>query len=90
MCHEVSHLIKPDSTTSQDEAVFSLERCISDICAWMTNNYIKLNDTKTEFLVIGSRQQLTKIKIDSFHVGSTEVKKKSHQFVTCELGSTRL
>ena len=50
-----------------------MERCISDIRAWMTNNYLKLNDTKTEFLVIGSLQQLTKIKIDSIRVGSTEI-----------------
>lgn len=68
---------RPDSTTSQDEAVFSMERCISDIRAWMTNNYLKLNDTTTEFLVIGSRQQLTKIKIDSIRVGSTEIQKVS-------------
>ena len=45
---------RPDSTTSQDKAVFSMERCISDIRAWMTNNYLKLSDTKTEFLVMGS------------------------------------
>ena len=69
--------LRPDSTTSQDEAVFSMERCISDIRAWMTNNYLKLNDTKTEFLVIGSRQQLTKIKIDGIRVGSTEIQKVS-------------
>ena len=54
-----------------------MERCISDIRAWMTNNYLKLNDTKTEFLVIGSRQQLTKIKIDSIRVGPTEIQKVS-------------
>ena len=68
---------RPDSTRSQDEAVSSMERCISYICAWMTNNYLKLNDTKTEFFVIGSRQQLTKVKINSFHVGSTEIQKVS-------------
>ena len=37
---------------------------------------LKVN-TKTEFLVIGSRQQLTKIKIDSIRVGSTEIQKVS-------------
>ena len=68
---------RPDSTTSQDEAVSSMERCISDIRARMTNNYLKLNDAKTEFLIIGSRQQLTKIKIDSIRVGSTEIQKVS-------------
>ena len=39
---------RPDSIASQDEAVFSMERCISDIHAQMTNNYLKLNDTKTD------------------------------------------
>ena len=68
---------RSDLTTSQDKAVLSMERCISDIRAWITNNYLKLNDTKTEFLVIGSRQQLTKIKIDSVRVGSTESQKVS-------------
>ena len=43
----------------------------------MTNIYLKLNVIKTEFLVIGSRQQLTKIKIDSIRVGSTEIQKVS-------------
>ena len=56
----------------------STERCISDIRAWMTNNYLKLNDTKTEFLLIGSRQQLTKIKIDGIRVGSTELQTHLH------------
>ena len=42
-----------------------------------SNNYLNLNDTKTEFLVIGSRQQLTKIKFDSIRVGSTEIQKVS-------------
>ena len=68
---------RPDSIKSQDEAVSSMERCISDIRAWMTNNYRKLNDTKTESLVIGSRQQLTKIKIECIRVGSTEIQKVS-------------
>ena len=68
---------RSDLTTSQDKAVLSMERCISDIRAWITNNYLKLNDTKTEFLVIGSHQQLIKIKIDSVRVGSTESQKVS-------------
>ena len=51
---------RPDSITSQDEAEASMECCISVIHACMTNNYCKLNDTKNEFLVTGSAQQLKK------------------------------
>ena len=32
-----------------------------------------LNDDKTEFLVIGTRQQLSKISIQSIKIGQTEV-----------------
>ena len=31
--------------------------CISDICTWMRTNFLKFNDEKTEFLIIGTKQQ---------------------------------
>jgi hypothetical protein len=65
---------KPNTLSSQEEAVLSMERCIDDIRGWMANNYLKLNDCKTEFLIIGSRQQLAKINIDNIRVGSSEIK----------------
>jgi hypothetical protein len=30
---------------------------------------LKLNDDKTEFVLVGSRQQLAKVNIDALHVG---------------------
>ena len=65
---------KPDSSDSQKHAILSMERCISDIKAWMAQSYLKLNDSKTDFLIIGSRQQLAKIKITNIHVGPSEIK----------------
>ena len=35
---------------------------------------LKLNDEKTEFLIIGSRQQLSKVNISAIHVGASEIK----------------
>ena len=32
------------------------------------------NDTKTEFLAIGTRQQLAKVSIDSIGVGHADIK----------------
>ena len=32
------------------------------------------NDTKTEFLIIGTRQQLSKVTIDSIEVGDADIK----------------
>ena len=38
-----------------------IELCISDIRTWMRTNLLKLNDEKTEFLIIGTKQQLNKV-----------------------------
>ena len=49
-----------------------MEHCISDIRRWMLTGKLKLNDDKTEFMLIGEKQQLSKVNIDSFSVGSIE------------------
>ena len=50
-----------------------MERCISDICTWMLTDKLKLNDDKTEFMLIGTKQQLFKVNIDCLTVGSIDV-----------------
>ena len=52
---------KPSDTLSEFEAVAVLENCICDVCAWMKEDMLWLNDGKTEFLLIGSREQLAKV-----------------------------
>ena len=54
---------KPSRTSrmSQEKCVFVKEDCIADIRRWMNINLLKPNDSKTEFIVIGNRQQLNKI-----------------------------
>ena len=49
--------------TQVDGFVRRLELCRSDICAWMGRNFLKINDAKTEVLLIGSSSQLKKISI---------------------------
>ena len=41
----------------------TLEKCIQEIRSWMRQNFLKLNDEKTEFLLFGSRQQLSKVSL---------------------------
>ena len=64
---------RPTSSISQDQAIRAMEECIVDVRAWMCHNMMKLNDSKTEFLIIGSRQQLAKINVDSIKVGASEI-----------------
>lgn len=40
----------------------------------MVNHQLKFNDEKTEFLMIGSRQPLSKVNISATHVGASEIK----------------
>ena len=41
----------PKCTGSYDESKSRLESCISDVRIWMANNFLKLNDSKSEFLI---------------------------------------
>ena len=43
------------SKASELEAVTALQDCILDIKTWMTADKLKLNDDKTELIVIGTR-----------------------------------
>ena len=50
-----------------------LELCIQDIRQWMGQHYLKLNDTKTEFMMFGNPQNLEKVTAWTVTVGDTEI-----------------
>ena len=50
-----------------------MERCVNEIRAWMLCDKLKINDGKTEFVIIGTRQQLSKVHVDSLAVGDAQV-----------------
>ena len=56
--------LKPSYSSSEVEAVSAMQKCIRDVRAWMR---------ETEFLIIGTRQQLSKVSIQSSKIGQTEV-----------------
>ncbi len=58
-----------ETPVCQSEAVRIVETCINDIRTWLISQKLKFNDLKTEFLIIGMRQQLKKIEINSVRVG---------------------
>ena len=39
---------------SREEAIAKVEACVKDIRAWMANNFLKLNDDKTEIVVFST------------------------------------
>ena len=50
-----------------DSPVTHLQNALQHISSWMTANLLTLNSSKTEFLLIGLQQQLTKIHNCSFN-----------------------
>lgn len=50
-----------------------MEKCIREIKDWSTSNLLKLNDSKTEFLVVGSVYARSVPEIESVQVGGVSV-----------------
>ena len=48
--------------------------CIQYVRSWMCQNKLKLNDSKTEFLIIGTPRQVSKLKINDITVGNSVVR----------------
>ena len=53
--------------------VTALQDCILHINTWMTADKLKLNDDKTELIVIGTCAQLDKISISELSIDHVKV-----------------
>ena len=71
----VEILAPPQGSTMDDEvSEKAMEDCIEEIRSWMANNMLKLNDAKTEFIILGSKHTLDKLSdIQSLSVGDDQV-----------------
>ena len=56
------------------ETIQRLESCLDYIKTWMDVNQLKMNSSKTEFILFGSRGQLQKCTTNSINVNGVEVK----------------
>lgn len=54
---------RPNDTIDESSALNALESCVDDIHSWMLTDSLKLKDVKSEFLVIGTPQQLANLKL---------------------------
>lgn len=60
---------KPNSTLPPT----ALTNCISEIISWFTSNYLQVNSGKTEVLLIGTKNTLSKVDSFSLSIGSSVV-----------------
>ena len=61
------------SQENANASIARLEKCIQEIRRWTQQNFLKLNDDKTEFLLFGSRQQLTKVSVPYISIGDARI-----------------
>ena len=67
--HDVSHHMYADDTqvyielsqSDTHKSISSLSDCLTDISLWMKSSKLKLNSDKTEFIIIGTKQQRHKL-----------------------------
>ena len=65
--------LKPSDVTSKYDAISRIETCVADIRIWVNDYFFKLNDDKTELLIITTREELSKISDISVKVGDQSI-----------------
>ena len=64
---------KPRSGASQTAAIKAVECCTEKIREWMIRDKLMINDRKTEFIFIGTHQQLCKLQPCTISVGHDSI-----------------
>jgi hypothetical protein len=64
---------KPDHTANETTALLAMQSCVVEIKKWLCNDKLLMNDGKTEFITIGTKQQLAKVNIDNITIAETNV-----------------
>ena len=60
--------------TEVDDVLKKIECCLQDIKKWMVQNFMKLNEDKTEFILLGSKNDLKDIGSLTLDVDGTLIK----------------
>ena len=60
----LTNLLEPQIT-----CINKLESCLADVRSWMQVNFLKLNESKTEFIIFGTRQELNKVGTVNIRIG---------------------
>ena len=76
-CHfyaDDTQLYSSFSVKESSSSANCISNCIADIRSWMKSNLLMLNDSKTEVVLLGTRQQLSKLSNLEISVGNANIK----------------
>ncbi len=65
--------LNPNCADEQELEIEEMENCILNLRAWMAGSKLKMNDDKTECMLIGTRQQMTKVDLNYISVGEKSI-----------------
>ena len=69
---------KPSVPMAKEECIAKIEKSVGEIDIWMSQNLLKLNRDKTEFIMFGTRQQLAKVSDIHLQIGPDKVVPMEH------------
>ena len=55
-------------------AIHKLESCLVDVIQWMGSHSLKLNNEKSEMILLGSVAHLAKVKVSHINIGNCKIK----------------
>ena len=64
---------KPCDSISRQAAISQVEACIKDIKTWMTNNLSKLNDDKTELIIVTTMETTSRQEDIVINIGDSPI-----------------
>ena len=76
--HKIAFRIQVGDLENEATVIKQLDECLLDIMHWMNQKKLKMNNSKTEIILYGTKQQLSKVNISSVNVGGIEVKCVDH------------
>lgn len=71
--HTANKRFKP-MPSDETDAIEELQKCAVSINEWMNSNKLKMNNSKTEFIMFGSRQQLEKCQTTEINICDDAIK----------------
>ena len=71
--HAIIHSFSPDNNNIKQK----IENDIGKIKTWMEESQLKMNNAKTEFIVLGTANNLQKNTLDNIEIGNTKIYQSS-------------
>ena len=71
--NQLHRSFNPSSVISQTTVRSDIETCINGLSTWLHDNKLKLNESKTELLIIGKKTHLAKMKFNTLTIGDETI-----------------